>query len=361
MESLGLVHTAKTLFENSSALPPPTTTETFLTPEWDLIYAIIPPYLFILSVMGFLGNSFVLLIFLLHRGRWTVPEIYLGNLALADLLLLASLPFWGVTMLFQHNWPFGSFLCKAVNLSVVVNFYTSMYMLAMVSVDRYLALVKTMQAKWLRRTRYAKAVCLGLWVFGVLMGVPTIVHRKVVPWSQTEDFKACQLDYPAHSWKLAQQLLLNVVGFVLPVLVIVFCNLNIVRTLNKRRECVYTPDATDRKATVLVHAVTILFLLCWVPFQFFTFLDSLCDMGLLDEEAWVLTLDIGNQFSTYLAFLNSGLNPVLYVFSGQYFRRKVSAIYRTRQQRRGSDMTAQQRSVISTYLHKTEQIKPARM
>ncbi|KAK5886483.1 hypothetical protein CesoFtcFv8_017512 [Champsocephalus esox] len=74
---------------------------------------------------------------------------------------------------------------------------------------------------------------------------------------------------------------------------------------------------------------------------------------------WFHALDIGTQISVYLAFLNSALNPLLYVLSGQYFRRKVSAIYRrTRHYRRGSDTTIYQRSVVSTYINRTEKIKP---
>ena len=92
--------------------------------------------------------------------------------------------------------------------------------------------------------------------------------------------------------------------------------------------------------------------------QFYACVTILCDFQLLDEELWYHTLDIGEQVSVYLAFLNSTLNPLLYVFSGQYFRRKVSAIYRrTRHPRRGSDMTTYQRSVVSTYINRAEQIK----
>ncbi|KAM6972901.1 B1 bradykinin receptor [Aplochiton taeniatus] len=344
-------------FENSSVVPFNATAVPDTT-EWLLLYTIVPPYILTLTVVGLMGNLFVLLVLLLHKDRLSVPEIYLGNLALADLFLLACLPFWAVNILNHFTWPFGDAMCKIVNLSILTNFYTSMYVIAMISVDRYLALVKTMKARWLRRTRYAKATCLVLWLFGLSMGSLNVVHRKVM---LIEDYQtvACILAYPHPSWKLAHQILMNAVGFVFPVLVIVFCSCNIIRTLHKRRESVYSVENNDRKATLLVYAVTLLFVLCWGPFQIFTFLDILCDAELLDDDVWFHHLDIGTQVSAYLAFLNSGVNPVLYVFSGQYFRRKVSAIYRrTKHRRRGSDMTTYQRSMVSTYINRTELIKP---
>lgn len=346
--------------ENTTASLTPNTTGLPDYPEWDLIHTIVPPYIFTLCVFGLVANSFVLLVFLVQKDRLTIPEIYLGNLALADIILLTCLPFWGIYILNHFNWPYGDFLCKIVNSSITINFYTSMYMLAMISVDRYLALVKTMETRRLRRTLYAKVVCVILWLFGLSMSVPTMVLRKV-QFLETYETLSCILDYPEgdHTWKVAHQILLNVIGFVLPILVIVFCSVNIVRTLNNRRQTVNFQASNDRKATALVYAVTLLFLLCWGPFQLFTFLDTLCDAKLLDEALWFHALDIGHQVSVYVAFLNSALNPLLYVFSGQYFRRKVISIYRrARHHRRGSDMTTYQRSVISTYLNKTEQIKP---
>lgn len=345
-------------FENSSALPPSGPSDSPVSAEWDIVHTIIPPYIFTLSLFGLLLNSFVLGVFFAHKDRLTVAEIYLSNLALADFILLCGLPFWAMYILNYFNWPYGDALCKLVNSLIIINFYTSIYTLVMISIDRYLALVKTMKARWLRRTLYAKVICFVLWILGLLLSTPTMVHRKV-KFIEEYDTMSCILDYSHDSsWKLAHQILMNMVGFVFPVLVIVFSSGNIIKALAQRRETVGFHDANSTKATVLVYAVTLLFLFCWAPFQVFTFLDTLCDVHVLDEMLWFHTLDIGGQVSVYLAFLNSALNPLLYVFSGQYFRRKASAIYRrTRFHQKGSDMTTYQRSVVSTYINRPEQIK----
>ncbi|XP_063765359.1 B1 bradykinin receptor [Eleginops maclovinus] len=356
MEPMMLVTMATLRSENSSASLP---SEFPITAEWELVRAIIPPYIFMLCLLGLLLNIFVLCVFFAHKDRLTVAEIYLSNLVLADFILLCALPFWAMNILNNFNWPYGDTLCKLVNSIILINFYTSIFTLVMISVDRYLALVKTMKARWLRRTLYAKVICFLLWILALAFSIPTMVHRKVA-FIQEIGTISCILDYtPGVSWKLAHQILLNVVGFVLPVLVIVFSSGNIINVLVQRKERIAFHDINDTKATLLVYAVTLLFLLCWGPFQVFTFLDILCDVQVLDEKLWFHALDIGTQVSVYLAFLNSTLNPLLYVFSGQYFRRKVSTIYRrTRHYRRGSDMTTYQRSAVSTYINRTEKIKP---
>ena len=344
--------------ENNSTFLPVGPSESPIPDPWKIIHDVIPPYLFILCLLGLLLNSFILGVFVVHKDRLTVAEIYLSNLALADFILLCGLPFWAMYILNDFVWPYGDALCKLVNSVFIVNFYTSIYTLVMISVDRYLALVKTMKARWLRRTLYAKVTCVILWILGLLLSTPTMVHRKV---KFIEEYKAisCILDYSHESsWKLAHQLLLNVVGFLLPVLVIVLSSGNIIKALAQRRESIGFHDANNSKSMALVSAVTLVFLLFWTPFQLFTLFDTLCDLQALDEKMCSHTVDIGGQFSVYLAFLNSTLNPLLYVFTGQYFRRKVAAIYRrTRHHRRGSDMTTYQRSLVSTYINRTEHIK----
>ncbi|XP_044231482.1 B1 bradykinin receptor [Thunnus albacares] len=358
MEPVNLVSVTPLWFENSSASLPSGPSESPVSAVWEIVHTIIPPYIFTLSLLGLLFNGFVLGVYLTHKDQLTVAEIYLSNLALADFILLCGLPFWAMYIRNDFNWAYGDALCKLVNSLIIINFYTSIYTLVMISVDRYLALVKTMKARWLRRTLYAKVICFFLWLLGFLLSMPVIIHRKV-KFIEEYNTTSCILDYSDdRSWKLAHQILNNVMGFVLPVPIIFFSSGTIIKALARRRETIAFHDSNDTKATVLVYAVTLLFLLCWCPYQVFTFLDILCDVHVLDERLWAHTLDIGGQFSAYLAFLNSALNPLLYVFSGQYFRRKVSAIYRqTRYHHRGSDMTTYQRSVVSTYIHRPEQIK----
>ncbi|XP_077395043.1 B2 bradykinin receptor-like [Festucalex cinctus] len=327
--------------------------------EMVTVRAIVPPYIISVSVLGLALNAFVLCVFLAHRDRLTVAEVYLANLALADLALLCGLPFWAANILNNFHWRYGDALCKMVNCVMTVNLYTSIYTLVMIGVDRYLAIVRTMKAKWLRRTRYAKAICVVLWVFGLSLSMPTMLHRKVIYFEEMQ-MTACMLDYSHDSsWKVANQVLLNIVGFLVPALVIVSSSCAIVKALRQRKESVGLRDMNDTKASVLLYAVTLLFILCWGPYQVFTFIDTLCDVHVLDVKTWSRALDVGGQVSVYLGVLNSALNPVLYVLSGQYFWKKVSAIYRrARRNRRGSDMTAYQRSVVSTYVNRPEQIKP---
>lgn len=106
-------------------------------------------------------------------------SIYLSNLAVADLVLVSCLPFWAVNLYNDYHWPFGLFMCKVVNLGIKINAYCSIYFLVLVSIDRYIALVHAMSHGRMRRPKYAKLGCLLVWIFGLFLGSPVIIFRKV--------------------------------------------------------------------------------------------------------------------------------------------------------------------------------------
>jgi hypothetical protein len=65
----------------------------------------------IIFVIGFCGNSLVILVILRFTRIETVTDIYILNLAFADLMFLFGLIFLIITMFIDH-WIFGNLMCK---------------------------------------------------------------------------------------------------------------------------------------------------------------------------------------------------------------------------------------------------------
>lgn len=299
---------------NASTCPDPV--------AWDWIYMGAPLYILILSGLGILFNLFVLIVFCLHKKPCTVAEIYLSNLAAADLVLMCSLPFWAVNIYNNFEWPFGNFMCKIVNAGIKINIYCSIYFLALVSIDRYIALVHTLSHGRMRRPKYAKLGCLLTWGFGLLLSIPTFIFREVTYFPEY-GVNACYLEYPNFIVEILSDWMLMILSFIIPFLIILFCTLRIIRALKKQSIERNNAEKTEQKATTLVLVVLLAFLICWVPFHIVTLLHTLMRTHVLEGCHLSNALDIGNQIFTYLGFFNSVLNPVLYVIVGKNFRKKV--------------------------------------
>ncbi|KFV74234.1 B2 bradykinin receptor [Dryobates pubescens] len=289
---------------------------------WEWLQNFQPGFLWFIFVLGAVENCFVLIVLCFHKSRCTVAEIYLANMALADLMLVCALPFWAINISNMFQWPFGLFLCKAVNIMSHMNFYSSIYFLTLVSIDRYLALVKTMSLGRMRRTVCAKWNTFVVWTCALLICSPTIVFRNL-QYFKEYNITACSLVYPAPYWHPANNCLLNTVGFVIPLCVITYCTIQIIKSLHSSELQKIKVVQTEKKATMLVLAVLLLFIVCWLPFQISTFIDTICyfspTLKCLEE-----INDIVTQIAVYCAYSNSCLNPVLYVIVGKHFQKKAA-------------------------------------
>ncbi|CAM5122996.1 unnamed protein product [Eretmochelys imbricata] len=294
---------------------------------WDWLYTFQPMFLWVIFVLGVIENGFVLSVLCFHKSRCTVAEIYLANLAVSDLMLVCGLPFWAINISNQFKWPFGTFLCKVVNAIIYMNFYSSIYFLMMVSIDRYLALVKTMSLGRMRRGTCAKWNSLIIWVSALLICSPALVFRSV---GYVEEIKgrACILHYPSTHWTIATNIVLNTVGFLIPLCVITYCTIQIIKALRGNKIQRLTELQTEKRATILVLAVLLLFIICWLPFQITTFIDILIQVGIISDCITTEVSELVTQVATYCAYSNSCLNPVLYVIVGKHFRKKSKELYK---------------------------------
>ncbi|XP_044127759.1 B2 bradykinin receptor-like [Bufo gargarizans] len=298
----------------------------FLPENAEWVFAYQPIYMWFIFALGFVENLFVILVFVLHKSRCTVAEIYLGNMAAADLIFISGLPFWAIYITNKLYWPFGGFMCVAVNSLIQLNNHSSIYFLMMVSIDRYLALVKTMSFGRMRSPWCAKVNCSIIWIFAIGVSLPKVVFRKVI-FVPALNTTACIIVPPAVGWHVANNLITNIVGFVIPVAVIAFCTFQIIGALRNNTMQQFKEINNEKKATWLVLSVLLVFIICWLPFHVFTFIDTLDILQVFEGCAAALAIEIGNQISSYIAYSNSCINPLLYVMVGNHFRKKAKEVY----------------------------------
>uniref|UniRef100_A0A8C1LTW1 B2 bradykinin receptor n=1 Tax=Cyprinus carpio TaxID=7962 RepID=A0A8C1LTW1_CYPCA len=296
------------------------------TVAWIWLSSFQPPFLALISILGVLGNSLVLCVFCLQRKPCSVADVYLGNLAAADLIMVLCLPFWTVTIAQGYQWNFSQLLCKVICTAISMNYYCSILFLVLVSVDRYLALAKPMNPSRLRCPKWAKRICVVIWMVGFVLSLPNLLFRRVHFISFIE-VDACYLEYPHPAWLLQRNITTNFIGFLFPLTIISLCTFHVVRALKNRGLMIQPKVQTERKAAKLVLTVLAVFLLCWTPFQLVRFLETLDYFKLVLGCLWEDILQIGNELATYLGYSNSAINPFLYVIVGSHFRKRAQGVF----------------------------------
>ncbi|KAM7420490.1 hypothetical protein PAMA_014958 [Pampus argenteus] len=308
-------------FSDELLLVPASTNETIRSATRDtrsLIIAVCITALYsLICVVGLLGNVLVMYGVVRYTKMKTATNIYIFNLALADALSTSTLPFQSAKYL-MRTWPFGELLCKVVIAIDYYNMFTSIFTLTMMSVDRYIAVCHPVRALDFRTPAKAKLINICIWILSSAVGVPVMIMAvtRVTDKGNT----ACTLRFPKPEryWDTVMKICVFIFAFVVPVLVITICyglmilRLKSVRLLSGSKE----KDRNMRRITRMVLVVVTVFVICWTPIHIFIIIKTMVDIdhkNLLVMASWHLCIALG--------YTNSSLNPVLYAFLDENFKR----------------------------------------
>uniref|UniRef100_A0A3B5AZY7 Delta-type opioid receptor-like n=1 Tax=Stegastes partitus TaxID=144197 RepID=A0A3B5AZY7_9TELE len=305
---------------NSDLLPAPSkSNETSRVDTRDttsLIIAVCITALYsLICVVGLLGNVLVMYGVVRYTKMKTATNIYIFNLALADALATSTLPFQSAKYL-MNTWPFGELLCKVVMAIDYYNMFTSIFTLTMMSVDRYIAVCHPVKALDFRTPTKAKLINVCIWILSSAVGVPVMIMAVTRVTRNT----ACGLRFPKPDWywDTVTKICVFIFAFVVPVLVITICyglmilRLKSVRLLSGSKE----KDRNLRRITRMVLVVVAAFIVCWTPIHIFIIVKTMVNIdhkNLLVVACWHLCIALG--------YTNSSLNPVLYAFLDENFKR----------------------------------------
>ncbi|NXY43891.1 OPRK protein, partial [Ceuthmochares aereus] len=261
-------------------------------------------------------NKALLFLFFRYTKMKTATNIYIFNLAMADALVTTTMPFQSTEYL-MNSWPFGDVLCKIVISIDYYNMFTSIFTLTMMSVDRYIAVCHPVKALDFRTPLKAKIINICIWLLSSSVGISAIVLGGT---KDREGNTECSLQFPDRDyvwWDIFMKICVFVFAFVIPVLIIVVCytlmilRLKSVRLLSGSRE----KDRNLRRITRLVLVVVAVFIICWTPIHIFVLVEALGDVS--HSTAAISSY----YFCIALGYTNSSLNPILYAFLDENFKR----------------------------------------
>ncbi|KAJ7345944.1 hypothetical protein JRQ81_001894 [Phrynocephalus forsythii] len=278
----------------------------------------------LVCLMSLVGNCLVVLVVCYNKGNRSVTDVYLLNLAIADLLLALTLPIWAIYR--AHEWIFGLAMCKLTSVLKEANFYSGILLLAFISIDRYLAIVYATRAATQKR-HWVKFACTGIWLFSFLLSLPVIASRDVfqAPNSSQmvcyENIGGNQTD----KWRVVLRILPQTFGFIVPLLIMLFCYGVTVHRLFQ------TKNIQKKRAMKVILAVVLVFLFCWLPYHISLLTDTLLRTHVIAETCGRHNvIDAALVGTEILGLSHSCMNPIIYAFIGQKFRNNFLKILATR-------------------------------
>ncbi|NWV38720.1 C3AR protein, partial [Grantiella picta] len=308
----------------------------------------------IVFVTGIPGNLLVIWVAGLKMKR-SVNTVWFLNLAVADFMCCMSLPFFIVHLALHEHWPYGWFLCKVIPSVIIFTMFASVFILVAISIDRCFLVMKPVWCQNHRTVKFASLVCGGIWILAFIFCCPVFYYRE----TSTYDGKTeCGYNFGVYDYiddsvnasvnvsinELWQEyspltydgsdlwgntnesnysvplvsLVINITravfGFVLP-----FGIMGVCYTLIVFRTHANQFQKPHNRMLRTIAFVVAAFFICWAPYHVVGILFIVSSLGTGLRESLILW----DHLSTALAYANSCINPLLYVFVGRDFRAKV--------------------------------------
>ena len=209
-----------------------------------------------ISVMAVIGNGLVILVIVKNKKMQTVTNLFIANLATADVILgMFSIPFQFQAALLQR-WIFADFLCSLAPYVLTMSVSLSVFTLTVIAIDRYFAVLHPLKPRFTKRS--AVVVLTIIWLISSVSSLPEALFYKVKRHYPSPDVvvPCCSMEWPAHPPNFAKiyRMYLLLAQYLLPLTVITFAYLRIgchiwllevpgiavdnrdnIRTRNKRR------------------------------------------------------------------------------------------------------------------------------
>ncbi|NWX91767.1 OXGR1 protein, partial [Nothoprocta pentlandii] len=275
----------------------------------------------LIFLVCFPGNIMTICMYFFKMRPWKNSTIIMLNLAITDLLYIATLPFFIHYFANENNWIFGDFMCKFIHFAFYFNMYNGIIFISCFSLFRFFVVVYPIGCFFVRKRKWAVVTCVIVWMIslvaisplGILIATKDVQNRTTCPdLASAEDLDTSRW----YNW------LLTTFAFFLPLLVVTLCYALIIYALATGPQ---TQSCYKKKARRLAIVLLVVFYVCFLPFHIFRglrielrlrpgscyFKNLVCFMFILAKP---------------LAALNTFANLVLYVVTGDNIQQAILSL-----------------------------------
>lgn len=270
----------------------------------------------IIFIIGVTVNLTALSVFALTTKKKNSVTVYMINVALVDLLFIILLPF-KMAYHYLDYWPFGDVFCRITAALTIFYPCMALWLFALISADRYMAIVQPRHGKELRNVPKAVVGSVGVWLMTLGSTIPLIFtmddpdsNSNFTTCVKMQDIVHLRRENPVNFVRL-------VFFFLVPICVMVGCYVVIVDNLIHGRTSKLKPKVKQKSVRIIVTLI-VQVLVCFVPFH-------ICLVVRLLE-----TDDGGFHimavFTTYLMNLSTVLDIILYYIVSKQFQDRVISV-----------------------------------
>nr|XP_055053774.1 C3a anaphylatoxin chemotactic receptor-like [Misgurnus anguillicaudatus] len=258
---------------------------------------------FVILVICGIGNGLVIFV-TGYKMKTTVNSIWFLNLAIADFLFIMYLVY-DIVVAFDNSifWDWNKLINACLTFVCALNMFASIFFLTVISVDQCLC---TYFVVWVQNKRTlvkARIICVFVWILSICCSIPSGIDQYVL-----KDENVINVYTSLHTY-------LFIVGFFIPFKIIASSYIAIGVQVKH-----FKTGKQLRPYRII--SVILAFFICWFPHH----VHSLCLISAYKynwSASAIEKIIAAEPFVDCLAYFNSCLNPILYVFMCDEYKKKL--------------------------------------
>lgn len=289
------------------------------------VYFIFAAIAFVITLIGTVLNSLVLVTFVKTPNLLNCPNIIICSMCVADLLASST----AAPLLFYANltqsWPFGIAGCKMYAFLTTLCGLTSIIHLAGAAFERYDSFDRAPRGYGLLNEKRTVFLVVLLWIYALIFSVAPLLG-----WSDytfENHGTSCAVNWSSSSVAvISHTAVVFLTFFLLPVGIMLFSHYRVWKIVRQirfnanniwgnRSAAAMKSSCTQKKMSILIAIMTCVFLTAWTPYALVA-LISVCGYGHLIPA-------LGSAVPAYVAKLSFTVNPIIYAFLFKSFRKKM--------------------------------------
>ena len=188
-------------------------------------------YYAIVFLSGSIGNFVIIASVVKYKRMRTVVNIFLVNLAIADLLFVVLSIFDALAFLLDGKWVLGDAFCRFQGTMIEISYTVSVCTLTVVAAERYMSICHPHKIK--RTFKQAFCTCVFVWIFslifcsGLFYGYTASINK--------EGFVTCRNNHWEERSRLSFYIVHSVLVYLVPLAVMSFSHFFISRALIRQK------------------------------------------------------------------------------------------------------------------------------
>lgn len=294
----------------------------------------------LLILMGALGNTLVIIAVFRKPTMRTPRNMFIVNLAVADLLLCTvTMPLTLMEILTKY-FPLGNYLlvCKTIGILQATSTYVSTISITTIALDRYQVIVYP--TKESLQILGAAFILLLIWIVAIILAMPLFIVRHLqhhdLPGIGTDSFSLdfCIENWPIEHGRAYYSLFTLIFQYTVPIIIVSAAYYRISYKLRYRFQAgfVSTEDNLQKnrrqlrgrklqRTNLLLGSIAIIFCISWLPLNLFNLIADLSDPQFVSQPMMV-----SYAICHMMGMSSACSNPILYGCLNENFWKEFKEI-----------------------------------